>query len=137
MNYSIHISCNILPINYANRTQIHLGTVHVITFAMYGYSTLCIFTYFKEALQYTVCWHTTINKKQIVVVKACVSKSTRIINLLVETNDRRHVVFPEVWEVGLGRVQRIACNKVLCRPTSFSLNALCTCFVFGLYLIRE
>ena len=137
---SIHISCtcNTTPINYANKTQIHLARVHVVTFAMYGYSTLCIFTYFKEALQYTVCWHTTINKEQIVVVKACVRKSTRIINLLIETNNRRHVVFPEVREVGLGCVQRIACNKVLCRViSSIFLNASSAYFLGFLVIFNR
>ena len=131
INYSIHISCT-RSINSANKNQIHLGTVHAITFAMYGDSTLSIFTYFKEALQYTVCWHTTINKEQIVVIKACVRESTRIINLLVETNDGLHVVFPEVREVGFGRVQWIACNKVKCRVVLLFLNLLCTWFVLSL-----
>lgn len=44
------------------------------------------------------------------MVEACVREAFGVVDFLVQTHDRGHVVFPEVREVGLRGVERVTCR---------------------------
>lgn len=44
------------------------------------------------------------------MVEAGVSETFGVVDLLVQADNGGHVVFPEVWEVRLGGVERVTCR---------------------------
>lgn len=78
---------------------------------MYSYGTFCFFTNVQEASHYSVTWCASIYEEQVVVLKPTICETLRLVNLFVESYDCRYVVLPEIWEIGLGRMERVSYNK--------------------------
>lgn len=51
-----------------------------------------------------------VQEEQVVVVEAGVREALRVVDLLVQPDDGRHVVLSEVGKVRLRRVQRVTCR---------------------------
>lgn len=51
--------------------------------------------------------HCAINEEQVVMVEAGIDEPSRIIDFLVQAHDCGDIVFPEIREICLRRVQRI------------------------------
>ena len=63
----------------------------------------------EKALQDSVARGAAVHEEQFVVVEASVGESPVVVQLLVESNDVRHVALPKVREICFRRVERITC----------------------------
>lgn len=84
----------------------------VLTFAVDGHGSLCALTDVQETACDDVTGCAAIHKEEVIVVEPSVSETLGIIDLLVQTDDAGHVVFPEVWEVSLRSMERVTCRVV-------------------------
>lgn len=82
----------------------------VLTFAVDRHRSVRAFTDVQEAACDDVTGRAAVQEEEVVVVEASVREAFGIVDLLVEADDRRHIVFPEVGEVGLGGVERVTCR---------------------------
>ena len=74
-------------------------------------ATLCALCDLEKSLQDAVARRTAVDEEHVDVVEAGIDETPRVIDLLVQSYDRRHVALAEVWEVGLGRVQGVAWER--------------------------
>lgn len=77
---------------------------------MDGHGSLCALADVQEAACDDVAGRAAVHKEEVVVVEAGVSETFGIVDLLVQTDDGGHVVFPEVWEVSLRGMERVTCR---------------------------
>lgn len=66
-----------------------------------------IFADFEEGRHDVVRGDAAVNEEQVVVFEAGISESPGVVNLLVESNDCRHVVLAKIRKVCLWSVQRV------------------------------
>lgn len=60
------------------------------------------------------------------MVEAAVGETFGVVDLLVQTDDGGHVVFPEVREVSLGGVERVTCGVL-----ELTSDLLIYCLIFN------
>lgn len=82
--------------------------VRNLTFAVDSNGSFCVLTDVEELPDDGVGRCTPVHKEQIVMLKARVCETPGIVHLLVESDDSGDVMIPEVWDVGLRSVQRVA-----------------------------
>lgn len=73
--------------------------------------TICAFADMQETAHDYIAGGAAIHKEQVIVVKASICETLGVVDLLVETDDGGDIVLAEVWEVGLGGMERITCIK--------------------------
>ena len=57
--------------------------------------------------------NSAVNEEQVVMIEAGIEEPARVVNLLVQTDDRRDAVLPEVGKVSLRRMERVTwCKKL-------------------------
>lgn len=81
-----------------------------LTFAVDGHGALRALADVQEAARDQVAGRAAVQEEEVVVVEAGVAEALGVVDLLVEADDGRHVVFPEVGEVRLGGVERVTCR---------------------------
>lgn len=79
----------------------------LLTFAVDGNGSCGVLTDVQEAANDDVAGRAAVHEEEVVVLEAGVGEAPGVVNLLVQTDDARHVVLPEVREVCLGGVQRV------------------------------
>lgn len=52
-----------------------------------------------------------VHKEQVVMIKPSVCETVSLVDLLIQTQYRGHVVFTEIWEVGLWCVERVTWRR--------------------------
>lgn len=75
---------------------------HFNTFAMYCYSTFSILTNVQKCFDDSIIRYTSISKEEIIMVKPCIFKSSRIIHLLIQADYSGNIMPSEVWKIGFG-----------------------------------
>ena len=80
--------------------------------------TSFLFADIKKTLQYGVRWRGAVDEEQILMMKPGVGEPFGVVDLLVQPDDAGDVVKSEVWEVGLGRVERITVLNLRLRMRS-------------------
>lgn len=88
-----------------------IGDLTLLTFAVDGQRTLGRLGDVQEPLQDVVTGRAAVNKEQVPVVEARLHEAPRVVDLLVQSNNGRHVVFTEVGDVGLRGVEGVPCNN--------------------------
>ena len=61
----------------------------------------------QELLENVLARSGAVDEEHVDVVEAGVEETTRVVVLLVQTDDGRHVVLPEVWKVGFRGVSGV------------------------------
>lgn len=77
---------------------------------MDGHRSVRALTDVQETACDDVTGRAAVQEEEVVVVKAGVGETFGVIDLLVETDDSGHVVFPEVGEVRLRGVEGVTCR---------------------------
>lgn len=77
---------------------------------MDGHRSVCALADVQEAPRDDVAGRAAVQEEEVAVVEAGVDEALGVVDLLVQTDDGGHVVLPEVREVGLGRVEGVACR---------------------------
>lgn len=79
----------------------------VLTLAVDSYCSVRALTDVQEAAYDDVTRRAAIQEEEVIVVETGIGEAFGVVDLLVQTDDRGHVVFPEVGEVRLGGVERV------------------------------
>lgn len=79
-----------------------------LTFAVDGHGSVGALADVQEAAGDDVAWRAAVYEEQVVVVEAGIREALGVIDLLVEPHHRGNVVFPEVGEVRLWGMERVA-----------------------------
>lgn len=79
-----------------------------LTFAVDGHGSVGALADMQEAAGDDVAWRAAVYEEQVVVVEAGIREALGVIDLLVEPHHRGNVVFPEVGEVRLWGMERVA-----------------------------
>lgn len=87
-----------------------LKTSH-LTFTVDGDGSFGILTDVEELSDDRVVRRTPVHKEQVVMLEAGVCETPGVVHFLVESDDTRDVVFPEIRDVGLGSVQRVSWRR--------------------------
>lgn len=74
------------------------------------HGAVCALADVQEAACDDVTGRAAIQEEEVVVVEAGVGEALGVVDLLVQADDGRHVVLPEVREIRLGCVQRVTCG---------------------------
>lgn len=75
---------------------------------MDGYCSVRALADVQETAYNDVTGCAAIQEEEVIVVETGIGEAFGVVDLLVQTDDSSHVVFPEVGEVRLGGVQRVA-----------------------------
>lgn len=82
-----------------------------LTLAVDSDGTIRALTDMQESACDDVTGCAAIHEEQVIVVEAGICEALGVVDLLVEADDGGDVVLAEVWEVGLGGMEWIACIK--------------------------
>lgn len=74
---------------------------------MHGDGSFRILTDIEKLPDDGVVWRAPVHKEEVVVLEAHLCEAPGVIHLLVESDNGRDVVLPEVRDVGLRSVQRV------------------------------
>lgn len=74
---------------------------------MHGDGSFRILTNIEKLPDDGIVWRAPVYKEQVVVLKAHLCEAPGVVHFLVESDDSRDIVFPEIWDVGLRSVQRV------------------------------
>lgn len=85
------------------------GTTLSLTFAVHRHTAFWALANVQEAPHDEVAGRGAIHKEQVVVLETRVAEAAALIDLPVEPHHVGHMVLPEVWEVRLRGMERVAC----------------------------
>lgn len=77
---------------------------------MDGHSSCRVLTDVQETADDDVIGRAAVHEEEVVVLKAGVGEAPGVVDLLVQADDGRHVVFSEVGEVSFRCMQRVTCR---------------------------
>jgi len=66
----------------------------------------------KESSDYSITRSGSVDEEQVMMIEPLVRKAASVVDLLIESNHCRDIVFTEIREVRLGGVQWITCRSV-------------------------
>lgn len=91
--------------------------IWIITFAVHGHCPICWFTNLKEFLQNQIVWFASVGEKELLMLKAGIRKTGSTIQFEIQSDDRCDAVLPEIAEIWLWRMTRIAivCSRFVVR----------------------
>lgn len=78
---------------------------------MHGDGTVGVLADLEEALQDRVARHRPVHEEHVEVIETGVRESPRVVDLLVEADNSRDVVLPEIREVSFRGVQRVTWQR--------------------------
>lgn len=79
-----------------------------LTFAVHGDGSFRILTDIEELPDDRVVGGAPVHEEEVVVLEARLCEAPGVVHLLVESDDSRDIVLPEVRDVGLRSVQWVA-----------------------------
>lgn len=85
-------------------------TQEVLTLAVNSHRSVRALTDVQEAVRDDVTGRATVQEEEVMVLEAGVSEALGVVDLLVQTHNSGHVVFPKVRKVRLGGMQRVTCR---------------------------
>lgn len=95
------------PVVFHDITGYQCPSSSQTSFAVDRDGPLRVLTDVEEPPHDVVAGGAAIYEKQVVVLEAGVGKAFRLVNLLVQSHDRSHVVLFEIRKIGFGRVERV------------------------------